>query len=328
MSDVWTLEQAEAWTKRLGWLVGCNFIPSNAINQLEMWQEATFDVATIDRELDLAQSVGMNIVRVYLHDLLWEQDADGFTRRIDQFLGIAAGHGIHVLFTIFDDCHNAESALGTQTEPRPGIHNSGWVQSPGPGGIESDAEWPRLEKYVKGLLGAFGSDERIVLWDVYNEPGNNKRRGASLPLLRATFAWAREAAPSQPLSAGIWFDHAELNAFQLLNSDIVTFHTYQDSVALEKMIASLKEGGRPLLCTEWMARHNHSIPATCLPVFRREGVGCIMWGLVSGKTQTIYPWNSPASDEPPLMWFHDLFHQDGTPYRQDEVDCFRRLTQA
>src|SRR4029077_2592941 len=46
---VWTKERARAWADSTGWLVGSNFIPSTAINQLEMWQAATFDPRTIDR---------------------------------------------------------------------------------------------------------------------------------------------------------------------------------------------------------------------------------------------------------------------------------------
>lgn len=40
------------------WYFGANFIPSTAINQLEMWQKETFDPTTIDRELGFARKIG------------------------------------------------------------------------------------------------------------------------------------------------------------------------------------------------------------------------------------------------------------------------------
>jgi hypothetical protein len=324
-SNRWSREKAQAWHAQQPWLVGCNFIPSTAINQLEMFQADTFDPETIDRELGWAEAIGYNIIRVYLHDLLWEADADGFKRRLDQFLKIASNHGIRTLFTIFDDCWNANSALGKQPEPLPGVHNSGWLQSPGKRIVNNPGEWSRLETYVKGVVRAFGQDERVILWDLYNEPGNSNQGAASLPLLKETFQWARESQPSQPLSAGLWFENTELNEFQLSNSDIITFHNYNDSASLESAIQTLKSFDRPLVCTEWM-RRPISMFATHLHIFKRERVHCIHWGLVSGKTQTIYPWGSPAGGPEPEVWFHDLFRSDGTPFDPAEIGIIKAHT--
>ena len=88
----WTPEEANAWYARQPWFVGCNFNPSTAINQLEMWQAESFDEPTIDRELKWAQELGFNSIRVYLHNLLWDQDRDGFIDRIDRFLAMADHH--------------------------------------------------------------------------------------------------------------------------------------------------------------------------------------------------------------------------------------------
>ena len=90
----WTEAQARAWYARQPWLVGANYTPASAINQLEMWQAATWDPKRIDHELGLAQGIGMNTMRVFLHDQLLVQDPEGFKRRIDAFLTIAQAHGI------------------------------------------------------------------------------------------------------------------------------------------------------------------------------------------------------------------------------------------
>ena len=96
------------------WSFGCNFIPSTAINQLEMWQADTFDPETIDRELGWAAGIGMNLVRVYLHDLLWLDDKNGFLERMERFLEIASSHGIKAMFVFFDDCWRDEFKSGKQ----------------------------------------------------------------------------------------------------------------------------------------------------------------------------------------------------------------------
>jgi hypothetical protein len=335
-STRWSNEKAAEWYARLPWLTGCNFIPSNAINQLEMWQAESFDPATIDREFGWAADLGFNTVRTFLHDLLWQADPVGFKQRIDCFLDISARYGIRPMLVFFDDCWNCDPRIGSQPAPRPGIHNSGWVQSPGLDMVNSDPSmWDRLERYVKDILTNFANDDRILLWDLYNEPGNSGNGERSLPLLRAVFEWTREVNPSQPLTAGIWYDNKHLNNFQLAASDIITFHNYRAADHLADEIAELELYGRPIICTEWMARTTGSLVATHLPVFAGRKVGCINWGLVSGKTNTVFPWqdlNNPmnridmsSSDEcgEPELWFHDLFRQDGTPYDPAEVETFK-----
>jgi hypothetical protein len=326
----WSAEKANAWYSKLPWLAGCNFIPSTAINQLEMWQEETFDTATINRELGLAASVGMNIVRVYLHDLAYEADKVGFKKRMNIFLDLADAQGITTSFVFFDDCWQPKPEIGKQPEPKPGVHNSGWMQSPHTdvaNDFRKRREWGRLEAYVKDILSSFSGDERILYWDLYNEPSPKLLHGTkALPLLKEVFIWAREANPSQPLTSGIFFRFKRYNKFQLSSSDITTFHNYNDAENLSKQIAELKALGRPVICTEWLARKRDSRVETHLPIFKEENVGCIMWGLVSGKTQTIYPWRPKVHETEPELWFHDLFHPDGRPYSEAEVELFRRLT--
>jgi hypothetical protein len=326
----WSAEKANLWYASKPWLVGCNFIPSNAINQLEMWQADTFDPKTIDRELSWAEGLGFNAVRVFLHDLLWLDNPQGFIERVRQYLEIAAGHGISTTFVFFDDCWCVDPALGKQPEPVPFVHNSGWAQSPG-GTISSDPQhWKRLENYVKGVLTIFAHDERVLMWDLYNEPGNSGHRDGSMPLLQEVFRWAREIRPSQPLTAGVWFPGAEadaFNAFQLGASDVITFHNYLDAEKLSAQIQELRRYERPLICSEYMIRPTGSIFSTTLPVFEREKVGCLNWGLVKGKTQTHIPWKWDPADGEPKQWFADILKEDGIPFDPKEVETIRSFTE-
>jgi hypothetical protein len=324
--DRWPATRAQAWYAKQPWLIGCNFIPSTAINQLEMWQDDTFDPKTIDRELGWAQSLGFNVVRVYLHDLAWQADADGFKKRIGEFLDIAERHKIRTIFCIFDACWQPDPKIGKQPLPVPGVHNSGWVQSPAHQLVTQPREWDRLERYVKDIVAHFAKDERILMWDVYNEPGNSKLGDKSLPLLKEAFRWARSAGPAQPLTAGLWTNNKVLNDYQLEHSDIITFHNYSDAANLKKQIEGLKARGRPVICTEWMARTNKSRFATHLAIFKEENVGCLNWGLVSGKTNTIFPWNSPKGAPEPKLWFHDIFRADGKPFDPTEVELIKKMT--
>lgn len=326
--DVWTAEQANNWYKDKGWLRGSNFLPSTAINQLEMWQAETFDTATISKELGWAESIGMNVMRVYLHHLAWEVDSAGFKDRMDTYLTIADKHGISTIFVFFDDCWNPTYQAGKQPDPKPGVHNSGWVRDPGDLIHKDSTLVIILERYVKDVLKQFSNDKRIVLWDVYNEPGNSGYENKSMPLLKKVFHWGREINPSQPLSAGVWnLKLSDLNKFQVENSDVITYHNYQNDSLHKQCIDTLMRYGKPLICTEYMARKHNSRFDNIMPMLKERNIGAINWGLVSGKSNTIYAWDDPIPDgSEPKLWFHDIFRKDGTPYKQEEVDLIRSLT--
>jgi ketosteroid isomerase-like protein len=324
----WTAERASAWYSLQPWPVGCNFLPSTASNQLEMWQAATWDPLTIERELNWAARIGMNTVRTYLHDLAWEADPAGFKQRLDAFLTIADRQGIRPILVLFDDCGNDDPQAGPQPEPRPGVHNSCWMRSPGSRATVDPAEWLRLEDYVRDVVGSFATDERVLMWDLYNEPGNSGMGIKSLPLLRAVFAWARAAGPSQPLTAGLWSgggDFDRLNAEQLRLSDVVSFHNYNGADDLRAQIVKLRAHGRPLICTEWLRRGGSEV-APSLAVFAAEGVGCLNWGLVRGRSNTIYHWGSVAGAPVPARWFHDLLEPDGRAHDPEEIQWFKEYT--
>ncbi len=346
-SKRWSEKQANDWYARQAWLVGCNYIPANAINELEMWQAETFDPKTIDQELGWAEGLGMNTLRVFLHDLLWQQDAEGFKKRIGQFLRIAEKHKIKPMFVLFDSCWDPFPQLGPQRAPKPGVHNSGWMQSPGANALQDAAQYPRLEAYVKGVVGAFANDHRILAWDVWNEPDNTNGSsyGKQEPankvelvsaLLPQVFSWARAARPVQPLTSGVWKGDwsapekmTAIDKTMIELSDIVSFHNYDDGAEFEKRVKWLERYNRPLLCTEYMARGNKSTFQGSLPMAKQYRVAAYNWGFVAGKTQTFLPWDSwqkPYTDREPAIWFHEIFKQDGTPYRAEEVELIRHLT--
>ncbi len=345
----WTEQKANDWYARQPWLVGSNYIPKDAINELEMWQEPTFDPVEIDKELGWAEALGMNTMRVFLHDLLWEQDAEGFHRRIDQFLTIASRHHIRPMLVLFDSCWDPLPQLGPQHPPIPGVHNSGWVQSPGAKALTDASQYPRLKKYVQGVVGTFANDDRILAWDIWNEPGSDTT--GSYPktelkmkvkiarvseLLPQAFEWAREVNPTQPLTSAVY----EINTWrsedsqdvieriQLRESDFISFHNYNRAGSFRREIAWLRRFNRPVICTEYMARTAGSTFNSILPVAKQEHVGAINWGFVAGKTQTYFPWSSwkhPYAATEPALWFHEVLKSDGTPYRANEVELIRQL---
>lgn len=323
----WSIQKAHEWYSEHKWITGANFNPSTAINQLEMWQEATFDSETINRELGYAQTIGFNTMRVYLHSLAYKADPIGFKKRMDSYLKIADKRGIKTMFVFFDDVWEKTPKSGKQPQPKPGVHNSGWMQDPGDPASKELKNFPELEIYVKDILKTFANDKRVLMWDLYNEPGNSEKFTSSMPLLKVVFKWAREVNPTQPLTAGLWnWDFKELNAFQALNSDIITYHEYNDTEKHKLIINLLKTHGRPLICTEYMARTRNSRFSNILPLLKNENIGAINWGLVAGKSNTIYAWDTPIeSGEEPDEWFHDIFRKDGSPYREDEVNLIRKL---
>jgi hypothetical protein len=323
----WPVEKAQAWYKAHAWISGANFTPSTAINQLEMWQADTFDPATIDRELGFAEGIGFNTMRVFLHSLAWKQDPKGFKTRVNAYLALADKHHIQTMFVFFDDCWNKQANVGVQPLPKPGIHNSGWLQDPGDPASRDSATFVALKPYVQDVLSSFKHDKRILLWDLYNEPGNSGKLTASLPLLRNVFAWARAVNPDQPLSVGLWaWDFQALNTYQVLHSDIITYHNYDDVATHQRVIELLETHGRPLICTEYMARPRNSRFTTIMPLLKTQNVGAINWGLVDGKTNTKYQWDTPLPDgSEPAEWFHEVFRGDGTPYRKEETDLIRKL---
>ncbi|MDV3129344.1 cellulase family glycosylhydrolase [Mycobacterium sp. 21AC1] len=340
----WPVERANAWYQAQGWLVGTNFITSNAINQLEMFGAGTYDPRRIDSELGACRLLGFNTVRVFLHDLLWASDRAGFQNRLAQFVAIAARQGIKPLFVFFDSCWDPHPKLGAQRAPTPGVHNSGWVQSPGAQRIDDARYRPLLQDYVVGVMSQFRTDNRVLGWDLWNEPDNPAKQYRKVErkdkldavggILPQVFSWARSVNPVQPLTSGVWQGNwspgsrSEMDNFQLDNSDVISFHSYGGPHDFEARIDELAPLGRPILCTEYLARNQGSTIEGVLPVAKRHNVAAYSWGMVAGKTQTYFPWDS--WDKPytkvPKVWFSDLLQPDGRPYKDSEYQTLRKLT--
>lgn len=345
INRMWSEQKAWDWYNDQPWLVGCNYLPATACNQFEMWQADTFDPETIDKELGWASDLGFNVVRVFLHDMLWEQDSKGFVKRIDKFLQIADKHDIKVMPILFDSCWNPLPKLGKQAEPKKHLHNAAWVQSPHIDTLKDPSSWGKLEKYVKGIVKRYRHDDRVIVWDIYNEPGNpnvpayeefeaENKGDLSLMLMKKAFAWTREMKPDQPLTASVWTgdwtrgaDIPALNKFALENSDLVQFHVYHGPEITRDWIKTLQEYNRPIICGEYMARTTGCTFEAILPIFKEHRIAAINWGFVAGRSQTNYPWESwnRQFTAEPKVWFHDILRPDGTPFSKEEVDFIKNI---
>jgi hypothetical protein len=326
----WSQARVWQWYRAQKWPCGFNYIPANAISYTEMWMGYCFDEKRIDVELALAESVGFNCVRVVLPYVVWEHEPEAFKKRLARFLEICDKHGIKVMFTLFDDCHFASDeklrnpVYGKQPDVIEGWYANGWTPSPGHSMVRDSKQWPKLERYVRDVIGTFRNDERVLCWDLYNEPTNSGLGDVSVPLAECVFGWARQVNPAQPLTVGQWNGNALLNGVVFRYSDVITFHDYGSAEGLASHIEMLEKHGRPMINTEWLNRGRGSVVATCLPVFRKKNVGCMHWGLVNGKTQTDLPWGHRPGDPEPEVWQHDLYRGDFRPYDKAEVDAFKK----
>jgi hypothetical protein len=344
LAGLWSIERVNEWYEKQPWLFGTNFIPSTAINQIEMWQESSWDPGIIDRELGYAEQIGMNSIRVFLHYLVWKEEGRKFIERIEKFLEMADSHNIRIIFVFLDDCWDPAPYYGKQKDPVPFIHNSGWVQCPGWEILADTTRYGELKPYVQDILNHFGEDSRILAWDLYNEPGNTNsisyadavnKPGYSLLLLHDVFRWAREVDPSQPLTTGVWVGDwsnpdslSALNKFSLDHSDFISFHCYLDLAGFKNFCEPLERYNRPIVCTEFMSRKSGGSFEKILPYMKEHEIGGFNWGLVNGKTQTIYSWESWIRDVSGEadFWHHDILRKDGTPYLEGEVALFLELT--
>ncbi len=323
----WSTDKAWKWYRQNSWICGFNYIPANAINYTAMWDKTSFSPDLIDKELALAESVGFNTLRVVLQFAVWENDPLYFRETLARFLAICTKHKIKVMPAFFDDCvfgENTEPSLGKQPEPVEGWYAWAWSPSPGHSLVTDSTTHYRLEKYVKDVMQTFRNDQAILAWDLYNEPTNSGLGHKSLPLVRSVFKWAREINPVQPVTIGYWNGDKVLDDIIFENSDIITFHSYSSKEEVENLINTLKLHKRPVICTEWLNRPMGSTVESVLPVFFKENVGCLHWGLVNGKTQTHLPWGHRPADLPfNHIWQHDLYTTDYKIYSPYEIKLFK-----
>jgi len=326
---MWSKEQSWKWYQEQPWIVGFNYLPSTAVNSTAMWQKEDFNIERIEKELSAAAEIGYNTCRVFMQYLLWKEEKEELFECFDAFLECANRHGIRVMPILFDDCAFAgkEPYLGVQDEPLPGIHNSGWTPSPGFANADREEEQALLREYVTDFVGRYREDERILLWDLYNEPGNSDRKEKCEKLLKNVFLWARSCDPKQPLTVGVWM-FADFDQICAELSDIISFHDYEVMGRTKEKVSKLETYGRPLICTEWLHRPGGNCIETHMPYYHEKKIGIINWGLVAGKTQTYLNWDASKNPKEgmPKIWQHDIFYGDLTPYRPEEVERIKKLT--
>lgn len=331
----WTAGRANEWYEDKEWPVGCDYIPAYAGNQLQMWDAATWNPEAVERELGWAEDLGFNSVRIFLHHKLWESDRNAFFSRIDEFLGIAERHGISTLMTLFTNGGSEDRYIGEDIQPVAGIHNSTWAQTPGRTIVNDPSKWSLVERYEKDVLKHFGRDRRIIAWCLYNEP-ENVPECHTLPLLKKVFEWAREANPSQPVTATVitnpftrkvkYYERFPIISFVCENSDVISYHCYDPTEEHEAFLKMLEPFGRPVFCTEYMGRTRGCTFQSTLPLLKDHKVAAYSFGLVNGAMQCQYEWNPvtngekvPFSEEPAL-WFHDILRRDGSPQYPEEAE--------
>lgn len=350
----WSEEKAWAWYKQQGWLCGFNYLPRYAVNWTEMWQRDTFSPDCIAQELQWAEAIGYNTLRTNLPFIVWLYDRDGLMERIERFLAISQQSSMRVMLTLMDDCafSGEHPFIGQQKQPISSLHNSQAAASPGRNIVMQPYLWVQVKDYICDIIGYFAHDERIAIWDLYNEPTNRMiftlegekafdpaLEGYSHQLMEKAFTWARSINPMQPLTVGAWHVPNILNRsaaiYQhptdqsaLALSDIITFHSYVPLDLLHQVISYLEKYSRPMLCTEWLARHAGSEIHEQLPVFKEKSIGCYQWGLVKGRTQTHLPWPEIKRIDPDYenRWFHDLLDEKGGAYDQTETELIKKLT--
>ncbi len=328
----WSEKRAADWYSKYPWIVGCNYVPSTAVNQLEMWQADTFDPKTIDHELGMAEKLNFNTIRIFLHDLAWQQDKEGFKKRLSNVFDICEKHHIVTIPTFFTNGGpGTPIKIGKQPEPLPGVHNSQWLQSPGVSIVNNPEKWGYLEEYVTDILATFARDSRIFVWCLYNEPESVRHGNQSLPLLRRLWQWGRQVNPTQPFTAPITVfpqpGHAYSNfpicCFLGENCDMMSFHCYRAPEHVENLIGLLEPFHRPIICTEYIDRPINTF-FNVTPILKKKKVGAIHFGLVNGKCN--FQFHSKNELPEPKNWKHDIFRQDGTPFDPKEIEQIKNLT--
>lgn len=351
----WTKEKAWDWYNDQPWIRGCNYMPASAANRVDQWQalgsEARFE--EMDRELALAESIGFNAVRLILAEEgfgVWVHDHDGFLARFERALGVCAKHKIRAIIVLGNDCSRPKQ-LWKLPEPGPqpcdwGYHGGRKLSQHGsfPGALgytsldDPDLN-PKFYRMCEELLTKYRDDDRILFWNLWNEPGNNGRGKVSAPHLKKLFELAWQIDPKQPLAADVWASRGDAaqdtaEGVAAACSDIISYHSYSDLGTQMALAKALKERfGRPLVNTEWLARILHCEVFDVYPFFAQNRIGCTCWGFVAGKYQTYEPWEGMwkqiekggGQNYAMTKWFHDLFRPSLRPYDPKEIDVIKHV---
>lgn len=302
------------WNFNFSWVKGAVFVPTNATNEVQQWDQ--YDPAINDRELQICSVYGINVVRVYLHYLVWEKDKNRLLANIEDFLSRATKYGIQTEIIFFDDCWNANPSIGSYPPPLFGVHNSRWVQCPGNYIKENYAAYKaRLQSYVQDVVNAHKTDSRVLFWETYNEPGNSMNglyMDITNQIMKDGREWIKSTGTDIPISSVGDFDNYNGTNTANATSDFFSFHNYGSDYAGPR--------GKNVLCTECMNRTAQSVPGV-VSNFYGQGTGFIIWEAGNGRDNCRYPWGNTNVE--PNVPFHTLFYPDGHPWAASDVQAFR-----
>lgn len=353
MKEKWTCEQANAWYQKIGWLRGCNFIGSDCANRLDMWQKYDCEakLATAERELALCQKIGFNTVRLWANFDVYYAEPDSYMEIFERYIALCAKYGqkVMVVLTHDEDLPRGEEFVPKQMGEQKyalGVHQGRFPTPPEMKAKKTKhyMEYPQLrEKFlemVKRTVSKYARDERIICWNIYNEPGIGIQ-DRCVEILKALFEAVRAEDPIQPLCADLWGSikdgvipsKGEKLALEL--SDIISFHSYQSYEKLVAEIRFLQRFNRPLFLTEWLHRINHNNVQEIYPLLYLANVSNYCWGFVVGKTQTHEPWTSlweqwdqgVGARYDFTKWQHDLFRPNLRPYDPNEIVLIEKFNQ-
>lgn len=355
MKEKWSKEKAWDWYNSRSWIRGCNFMSSDCANRVDQWQEFGFEerFETTRRELQLVKETGFNSIRIIPEFIVWLKEHDGFMERFERYIAEADKNGISCMVVLGNDCMPPKEEalkrmnLGEQHVDW-GYHGGRKVSQHGKFSgagysLLDDEEYAlKYYEFVREIVTKYKDDERIIIWDVFNEPGNSNRKSMSLPHMMKFFEIIRNIDPIQPLTVGIWtqtvnFDNLlEIEKIGLENSDIITYHNYNSYENNIEEMHLLKKLGRPVINTEWLARCSKNTVEEMFPLYFLEKIGCYCWGFVAGKYQTYEPWNGvwDGYKENPeayrdfdfSKWLHDLYRPSLNPYVPMEIELIKRFS--
>lgn len=322
--------------------VGSNYTPAYASSPIQFWHDFRPDV--VRKELEAAKkNFGVSMLRVYINTTNYFEDKDALFANLETFIDIADKAGIKPGFVFFSGDHRADGAvyLKGPYKPRPGHHNGRWPSCPQEHEWDKDNpdNFDKFKPYIQDVIRKYRADERVLFWEIHNEPPHgDKRRDA---LKRAGYAWAKELKPIQPVMNcehnGGWGD-SEV-------TDVVSSHVYHCIWGIWNTFADvgLKEGNhKGTMFTEagarWKAtRRNHAGPTDVmfwLDEHRRKnnkpipGV-MLCWELNVGNTNTRWHWvdngytRGEPDPEPEIPWC-GLQWPNGDPVSLAEAQVVRK----
>lgn len=351
----WSKEKIWEWYNSKPWIRGCNYMSADCANRIDQWQQYKFEerFETTKKELALMSKLGYNSIRIIPEFFVWKEEHDGFMERFERYIELANQNGISCMVVLGNDCcppkeealerlHLGEQHVDWGYHGGRKVSQHGKFDGAGYSILDEPKSAEKYYEFVREIVEKYKNDERIIIWDVFNEPGNSKRDSMSLLHMKKFLEIIRNIDPIQPLTIAIWsqltnFEKLrEIEKFGLENSDIISYHNYGSYENNIRELKLLKKYDRPIINTEWLNRCGGNTIEELFPLFYLEKVGCYNWGFVAGKYQTYEPWNGiwNSYEENPdsiinnfdfTKWFHDIYRPSHNPYNPKETELIKRF---